>query len=53
MCRSKAVAAATEAGFSDVVAPPTFAVVIAQRCEAQYVSDPDAGHGWLLALERG
>ncbi|GMA40587.1 FAS1-like dehydratase domain-containing protein [Mobilicoccus caccae] len=36
-------AAAREAGFADVVAPPTFAVVIAQRCEAQFVSDPEAG----------
>lgn len=37
------VDAARAAGFSDVVAPPTFAVVVAQRCEAQYVADPEAG----------
>lgn len=37
------VAAARAAGFADVVAPPTYAVVIAQRCEQQYVADPDAG----------
>ncbi len=37
------VAAARAAGFADVVAPPTFAVVIAQRCEGQYVTDPEAG----------
>ncbi|MCA0436703.1 MAG: MaoC family dehydratase N-terminal domain-containing protein [Austwickia sp.] len=37
------VAAARAAGYPDLVAPPTFAVVIAQRCEAQYVTDPAAG----------
>lgn len=30
-------------GYPDVVAPPTFAVVIAQRAEAAYIQDPDAG----------
>nr|WP_277209273.1 MaoC family dehydratase N-terminal domain-containing protein [Isoptericola croceus] len=30
-------------GYPDVVAPPTFAVVIAQRAESQYVADPAAG----------
>ena len=37
------VAAARALGHPDVVAPPTFAVVIAQRTEAQYVDDPAAG----------
>lgn len=37
------VAAARAAGHADVVAPPTYAVVIAQRAEAQYVADPAAG----------
>lgn len=37
------VAAARAAGYADVVAPPTYPVVIAQRCEAQYVADPAAG----------
>lgn len=37
------VAAARALGHPDVVAPPTFAVVIAQRTEAQYVQDPAAG----------
>lgn len=37
------VAAARELGYRDVVAPPTFAVVIAQRAEAVYIQDPDAG----------
>lgn len=30
-------------GHADVVAPPTFAVIVAQRCEAQYVADPASG----------
>ncbi|PZR54837.1 MaoC family dehydratase [Xylanimonas oleitrophica] len=30
-------------GHPDLVAPPTFAVVIAQRAEAQYITDPAAG----------
>ncbi|MCL1870377.1 MAG: MaoC family dehydratase N-terminal domain-containing protein [Promicromonosporaceae bacterium] len=29
-------------GYADLVAPTTFAVVIAQAAEAQYVQDPDA-----------
>jgi len=37
------VAAAQAAGFPDVLAPPTFAVVVAQRSEATYVADPEAG----------
>lgn len=37
------VAAARDLGHRDVVACPTFAVVIAQRAEAQYVDDPAAG----------
>lgn len=36
-------AAAQELGYPDVVAPPTFAVSLAQRCEAQLVQDPEAG----------
>jgi acyl dehydratase len=35
--------AARAAGYPDVIAPPTFAVVIAQRAEEQYVGDADAG----------
>jgi len=30
-------------GYRDVIAPPTFAAVIAQRCDRQFISDPDAG----------
>ncbi|MEO7745321.1 MAG: MaoC family dehydratase N-terminal domain-containing protein [Actinomycetota bacterium] len=35
--------AARALGYADVIAPPTFAVLIAQRCDAQLVRDPDAG----------
>jgi len=35
--------AARALGHADVVAPPTFAVVVAQRAEAAYVQDPAAG----------
>ncbi|HLR55512.1 MAG TPA: MaoC family dehydratase N-terminal domain-containing protein [Actinomycetales bacterium] len=37
------VQAAQEAGYLDIVAPPTFAVVIAQRAEQQLIADPAAG----------
>jgi len=36
-------AAARALGYADVIAPPTFAVLIAQRCDAQLVRDPEAG----------
>ena len=34
---------ATAVGLPDVIAPPTFAVVVAQRAEAQLMEDPAAG----------
>ena len=34
--------AARGLGYPDLVAPPTFAVVVAQRAESQYISDPAA-----------
>lgn len=37
------VAVAQQLGHSDVIAPPTYAVVIAQRAEAQAVQDPETG----------
>lgn len=37
------VEAARTLGYPDVVAPPTFAVVVAQRAEAQLIEDPEAG----------
>jgi acyl dehydratase len=37
------VAAARGLGYPDVVATPTFAVVVAQRAEVAYVADPAAG----------
>ncbi|MEV7973568.1 MaoC family dehydratase N-terminal domain-containing protein [Cellulomonas sp. NPDC089187] len=36
-------AAAQALGHPDVIAPPTFAVVVAQRAEAQLIQDPAAG----------
>lgn len=35
--------AARSAGYRDVVAPPTFAVIVAQRAEAAYIEDPASG----------
>ena len=35
--------AARAAGYADVIAPPTFAVTLAQRCDRQLVEDPEAG----------
>jgi len=37
------VVAAQALGYADVVAPTTWAVVVAQRAEAAYVADPAAG----------
>jgi acyl dehydratase len=30
-------------GYGDVIAPPTFAVLIAQQCDGQLIRDPEAG----------
>lgn len=35
--------AARALGHPDVIAPPTFAVILAQRAEAQLMTDPEAG----------
>lgn len=35
--------AARALGYDDVVAPPTFAVVVAQRAEQTYIADPESG----------
>ncbi|TYD00067.1 MaoC family dehydratase [Arthrobacter echini] len=37
------VAAAAALGHADLVAPPTFAIIVAQRADAQLIADPDAG----------
>ena len=37
------VGVARSLGYDDVVAPPTFAVVVAQRAEQQLIADPAAG----------
>src|ERR1044071_9621351 len=35
--------AARAKGYRDVIAPPTFAVIIAQRCDAQVIISPPPG----------
>lgn len=35
--------AAQAAGYRDVIAPPTFAVTLAQQCDRQLIEDPEAG----------
>ncbi len=37
------VDAARKAGYTDVVAPPTFAIILAQQADAALIQDPDAG----------
>ncbi len=37
------VATARGLGYPDLIAPPTFAVVVAQRAEAPFIQDPEAG----------
>ena len=36
-------AVAQARGYRDVIAPPTFAVLIAQRAEMEFIFDPEAG----------
>lgn len=42
--------AARALGYPDVIAPPTFAVIVAQRCQAQLVRDPEAGIDYSRVL---
>lgn len=35
--------AARAAGYRDVIAPPTFAVTLAQQCDRRLIEDPEAG----------
>lgn len=35
--------AARELGHRDIIAPPTFAIIVAQRADAQLINDPEAG----------
>lgn len=37
------VEAAGELGYSDLLAPPTYAIIVAQRADAQLINDPDSG----------
>lgn len=36
-------AAAAELGHADLLAPPTFAIIVAQRADAQLIADPASG----------
>ncbi|MGL5858866.1 MAG: FAS1-like dehydratase domain-containing protein [Angustibacter sp.] len=45
--------AAHEAGYPDVIAPPTFAIVIAQRCDAQLIQDPQAAIDYSRVVHGG
>lgn len=35
--------AAQAAGYTDLIAPPTFAIILAQKADAALISDPEAG----------
>lgn len=37
------VEAAQQAGYADLVAPPTFAIILAQKADAALIQDPNAG----------
>ncbi len=37
------IEAAVALGHADLVAPPTFAIIVAQRADAQLIGDPEAG----------
>lgn len=37
------VEAAQAAGYADVIAPPTFAIILAQQADAALIQDPEAG----------
>ena len=37
------VAAAAELGHADLLAPPTFAIIVAQRADAQLINDSESG----------
>jgi acyl dehydratase len=37
------VDAAQSLGYADVVAPPSFAIIVAQRADAQLIADPESG----------
>ncbi|MBD8043927.1 MaoC family dehydratase N-terminal domain-containing protein [Arthrobacter sp. Sa2BUA2] len=36
-------AAAEQLGYPDLIAPPTFAIIVAQQADAQLINDPGAG----------
>ncbi len=48
LCRSRE--AAVKAGYPDVIAPPTFAVIIGQRSTAAVVTDPGLGLDYSMVV---
>ena len=43
-------AVARARGYRDVIAPPTFAVLIAQQCDRQFIVDPEAGIDYTMLV---
>ena len=51
LCRDRAAAQA--AGYPDVVAPPTFAIVITAANSARLIADPDLGVNYAMVVHGG
>ena len=49
LCRDRAAAQA--AGYPDVVAPPTFAIVITAANSARLIADPDLGVNYAMVVQ--
>jgi acyl dehydratase len=48
LCRDRAAAQA--AGYPDVIAPPTFAIVITSGANARLIADPDLGVNYAMVV---
>ena len=48
LCRDRAVAQA--AGYPDVIAPPTFAIVVTSAGSAKLIADPDLGVNYAMIV---
>jgi acyl dehydratase len=48
LCRDRAAAQA--AGYPDVIAPPTFAIVITSDANARLIADPDLGVNYAMVV---
>lgn len=44
------VEAAQALGYADLVAPPTFAIIVAQRADAQLINDPESGIDFSMVV---